>query len=144
MNPIDLVLSRLANPKPNGQDRWRSLCPHCGGTNASALSIGVGQNDAVLITCFKGCDVIEVVGAIGLQLSDLFPRVDTPGGGSSSLKPRKMMSLRQAVDLIEFECVLVWTAAFNLANGHALTTDDLERLAIAGQRIQATIDEARA
>ena len=84
MNPIDLVLSRLANPKPNGQDRWRSLCPHCGGTNASALSIGVGQNDAVLITCFKGCDVIEVVGAIGLQLSDLFPRVDTPGGGSSS------------------------------------------------------------
>ena len=55
-----------------------------------------------------------------------------------------MMSLRQAVDLIEFECMLVWTAAFNIANGHALTTDDLERLAIAGQRIQATIDEARA
>jgi hypothetical protein len=54
------------------------------------------------------------------------------------------VTARQAIEVIEFECLLVWTAAFNLANGHALTADDLDRLTIAAARIQAVIDEVRA
>lgn len=144
MNPVDTVLSRLENPKSSGRDRWRSVCPACGGTNKSALSVGLRDDDAVLIKCFKGCDVSQVLGAIGLEQADLFPRSDGPGSGREPLKRKMMVSARQAIDLIEFECVLVWTAAFNLANGHALSPEDLDRLGIAGRRIQAVIDEVRA
>ena len=48
------------------------------------------------------------------------------------------------IDLIEVEYMLIWTAAFNLANGHSLTPDDLERLAIAARLLQGAIDEVRA
>ncbi len=142
MRPIDTVLSGLDNPRPTGRDRWRSICPSCGGSNASALSVGIGHDDAVLLRCFKGCDVSQVIGAMNLEMTDLYPRAYSPG--RPPLKRRAMLSARQAIDLIEFECLLVWTAAFNLANGHALTHDDLLRLALAGQRIQSVIDEVRA
>ena len=144
MRPIDAVLARLDNPKSTGRDRWRSICPSCGGSNASAFSIGIRDDDAVLLTCHKGCDIGQVVAAMGLDLADLFPRADGPGSGRVPLKRRAMLSARQAIDLLEVEFMLVWTAAFNLANGHALTPDDLDRLAVASQCIRAAIDEVRA
>ena len=137
--PIDLVLSRLDDPKQSGRDRWRSSCPACGG-NKSALSVGIGYEDAVLIQCFKGCDVESVVAAMGLQLHDLFP---PKLAGSPPLRRRGMLAAVQVLDVIAFECLLTWTAAFNLANGHALSADDLGRLMVAGQRIQSLALEAR-
>ena len=137
--PIDVVLSRLDDPKPNGRDRWRSRCPACGG-NKSALSVGIGNDDAVLIQCFKGCEVAAVVDAMGLRLQDLFPPKLT---GSPPLQRRGMLTAGQALDVIARECLLTWTAAFNLANGHALTEMDLEQLMIASRRIQALALEVR-
>ena len=131
--PIDLVLSRLGGSKPTTRDRWRSSCPACGG-NKSALSVGIGNDDAVLIQCFKGCDVDAVVAAMGLQVHDLFPTKLT---GSPALRRRGMLTAGQALDVIARECLLTWTAALNLANGHALTAMDLEQLMIASRRIQA-------
>jgi hypothetical protein len=143
MRPIDTVLGRLDNPKPTGRDRWRSICPSCGGSNASALSVGIRDDDAVLITSFKGCAVAQVLVAMGLEMHDLYPSMPEPGGGRPALKRRAMVSARQAIDLIEFETLLVWTAAHNLTAGHALTPDDLARLDVASQRIQAVIEEVR-
>ena len=135
--PIDLVLARLDKPKPSARDRWRSPCPACGG-NKSALSVGIGNNDAVLIQCWKGCDVDSIVGALGLQLHDLFP---PKMNGAPPLKRRGMLTAAQCLEIVAFECMLVSTAAFNLANGHALTVGDLERLGIAVQRVRHLSDE---
>jgi hypothetical protein len=82
MRPIDRVLSHLDNPRSNGRDRWRSQCPSCGGRNASKLSVGIGDNDSVLLKCFAGCDVEQVAGAMGLNLTDLFVPATAQGGGS--------------------------------------------------------------
>lgn len=48
--PIDVVLSRLEGYRlrPNGPDRWRACCPAHGGSNPTALSVGVSADDAVL------------------------------------------------------------------------------------------------
>ena len=140
--PIDLVLARLDNPRPSGRNRWRCVCPSCGG-NKSALSVGIGDDDAVLIRCWKGCDAAAVVGSLGLQLHELFPP-QLSGHGSAPMRRRGMLTAGQAMEVTAFECLLVWTAAFNLANGHALTADDLERLGIAAQRIQSLAAEVRA
>jgi hypothetical protein len=141
--PVDMVLSRLDNPKPSGRDRWRSACPACGGRNKSALSVGVGNDDAVLLRCWKGCEVEAIAGALGLELADLFPPRQT---GHCAPRPRRigMLSPLQCLDVIEFECSLVWTAAHNLANGHGLTPDDLTRLSIAADRITGLVREVRA
>lgn len=142
---VEQLLLRLHDPKPTGRDRWRCACPACGSTNRSTLSVGIGDTGAVLLKCWKsGCSPEQIARAVGLQLEDLFPRIGTSAGGSAPLKRRAMLSARQAIDLIEFECLLVWTAASNLANGYVLTPPDRERLATAGRRIQAVIDEVRA
>ena len=143
MMPIDTILARLDDARPAGRDRWRSRCPSCGGGNSSALSVGIGNGDAVLLRCWKGCDAEQVARAIGLELNDLCPPRLTDRG-SRSLKRRGMLSARQALDVIENETTLVWTAAANMANGYTLTANDRQRLNTASARIQAVCDEVRA
>ena len=84
--PIDAVLSRLDGFKlrENGRDRWRACCPAHGGKNASALSIGVGADEQVLLRCWHGCEVEQVAHALGLELSDLFPPKVSNGHGSAT------------------------------------------------------------
>jgi hypothetical protein len=48
---------------------------------------------------------------------------------------------RQALAALRFECLLVWTAAHNLVNGVALTSEDLDRLMLAQRRIDAIASE---
>ena len=141
--PIDAVLSRLAPFKlrEHGRSRWRACCPAHGGSNPSALSIGIGGNDTVLLKCWHGCSADEVAGALGLDLSDLFPPREHRCGPT---KKRSLLSAQQCLDVIAFETLMVGTAAFNLANGHALTPDDLQRLGVACGRIQALVAEVRA
>lgn len=143
--PIDVVLSRLVRYRLrlNGADRWRACCPAHGGSNPSALSVGIGAHDAVLLKCWHGCDVCEVTHALGLELSDLFPPRPPAGGGAGPALRRGLLTAMQALEVIEFEALLTWTAARNLAHGYALTDNDLERLAIAAERIQAVTIEAR-
>jgi hypothetical protein len=139
-DPVQLLLSRLDSPRPNGRDRWRAACPVCGGKNRSTLSVGIGDSGVVLVKCFKtGCGPDAIAQALGLALEDLFP---AQGSSGPPLKRRRMVSANQGLEIVAFECLLVWTAAFNLANGHALTTDDLQRLSVAGSRIQAIVEEA--
>ena len=140
MRPIDLLLARLDDPRSSGKDRWRCRCPSCGG-NRSALSVGIGDDDAVLLRCWKGCDVQAIVSALGLSLAELFPQFE--GAGSPPLARRRLLSANQCVEVIAFECLLTWTAAWNLANGHSLTAEDLGRLSTAAGRIQEMVREVR-
>ena len=82
MNSLDIVLDRLASyrVRPTGADRWRACCPaHCG-NNSSALSVGVGREGQVLLRCWQGCDAEAVAGALGLELTDLFPSRESGAG----------------------------------------------------------------
>ena len=141
--PVDVVLSRLAPFKlrENGRDRWRACCPAHGGKNPGALSIAIADSGAVLLKCWHGCAANEVAGALGLELGDLFPPRESHGRPQ---KRRALPSAQQCLDVVAFESLLVGTAAFNLANGHALTPDDLQRLGVACGRFQALASEVRA
>jgi hypothetical protein len=143
MRPIDLVLSRLDGFKlrESGCGRWRACCPAHGGSNPSALSIGIGTNDTVLLRCWSGCDVDQVVQALGLDLTDLFPTKPVFGHGEPPPKRRRLLSAAQCLEVIAFECLLVWVAARNVAAGHPLTDNDLRRLDVAAERIQALAAE---
>ena len=51
------------------------------------------------------------------------------------------LSAREALVALQFEVLLVWTAAHNLAAGNDLSEDDLLRLSVACKRIDAIADE---
>lgn len=125
--PIDLVLSRLESYRlrENGRDRWRACCPSHGGKNPSALSVGIGTDDAVLLKCWHGCDATEVAQALGLELSDLFPPRPQPGHGAGPIKRRRLLTAGQALDLLNREALLVVVCASDMAEGKPL--DDVTR-----------------
>ena len=72
---------------------WMARCPAHDDANAS-LSIGVGDDDRVLLHCFAGCSVEAIVAALGLTMADLMPAADIleRGGhksnGNSAKPPR--------------------------------------------------------
>jgi len=141
--PINMVLSRLTPFKlrENGADRWRACCPAHGGSNPSALSVGIGDNGTVLLKCWHGCSADEVAGALGLDLADLFPARERHG---KPLAKRRLISDRQALELLHDEANLVAVAAANLANNIVLGDDERERLLIAAGRVGYLRDEVMA
>jgi hypothetical protein len=82
--PIDLVLSKLENPKGNGT-QWSARCPAHEDRDPS-LSIGVGEGDRVLLSCHAGCTLDEILAALGLKVTDLFS--ENGNGHNGDAPPR--------------------------------------------------------
>ncbi len=70
--PLRQVLNLLEGVR-QGSQGYVALCPSHNDNHAS-LSVAEGDDGRVLVHCFAGCDVADVVGAIGLEVCDLFPR----------------------------------------------------------------------
>lgn len=141
--PIDLVLSRLQSHKlrQNGRDRWRACCPAHDGSNPSALSIGEGQNGAVLLRCWQGCSLESIAASLGLDVSDLFPAKDASAGPAAR---RRLITAKQALDLLDYETAMIVICASDLARGEALTEETRDRLRMAAARIVMLREEVAA
>jgi hypothetical protein len=144
--PIDMVLSRLDGFKlrENGRDRWRACCPGHDGSNPSALSVGIGQDDQVLLRCWQGCDVERVVQAMGLDLSDLFPPKPTNGYAGTPLKRRRLLTAGQALDLLDVEITLTMLVANDIARGELPDATTRDRLLLSAARVSMLRTEASA
>ena len=124
-----------------GTDRYRAICPVCGERNANTLSVGLTAEGAVLLRCFKSeCDVERIVGALGLDLADLFPPRESHGAPP---RRRRLLTAGQALDLLNDEALLVAVAAANLGNSIELTDDDRARVLQAAGRIGYLAAESR-
>ena len=73
--PIEKVLDRLENVRPAGRG-WSACCPgHA--DNRPSLSIAEGHDGRVLVYCFAGCGIEEILAALSLDVCDLFPHPQT-------------------------------------------------------------------
>jgi hypothetical protein len=90
------VLERLQQVRRN-RSGWMARCP-AHHDRSNSLSVRIGVDDRTLIKCFAGCSVEVIVGALGLELKDLFANdrgraygqkkagSDTPGSGAATLQ----------------------------------------------------------
>ena len=132
MSRVNNLLSRLDKVRQSGPDSWMACCPAHEDKSAS-LSIR-HADDKTLIHCFAGCSVQEVVDAIGLEISDLFPPSESFG------KPeRRPFPAMDALRGIAFEALVVSAAASALLAGHPFTQVNRERLSMAAVRIQSAL-----
>lgn len=75
MADIEKLLGRLE--KVRGKEpTWRALCPAHDNKHTLSLKISKAPDGKILIHCFAGCGAADVLEAIGLSLSDLFPEMD--------------------------------------------------------------------
>lgn len=136
MSATDLI-GRLEGTIKTGKG-WRARCPAHGGKSAS-LAINEADNGTLLVHCFAGCQVHDVLAAVGLQVGDLFARKDL-----RSMSTAERSQLRQAAMLPRWHAalgVLVTEAsvmligACQLSEGRPLDDADLTRLRVAAVRI---------
>lgn len=130
---VDTLLQRLTKVK-GGRGHWTACCP-AHEDRSPSLAITETDDGRILLKCFGGCSVQAIVGAIGMDMTDLFP------DSNDHYKP-KVKNAFYATDLlklIEFESTIVIIAANDLANGKQLSDNDRSRLRQAHERILEAI-----
>lgn len=135
MNPVENLLQRLEKVKGrNGS--WTARCP-AHDDKGPSLAIKAADDGRVLLHCFAGCDVHSVVGAVGLDIGDLFPpdskRKEYPVDGKPAIKPAFYAS--DLMRIIGFEALVVQIVAFDIGNGKPISEETRERMLTAYQRI---------
>lgn len=133
MSAADL-LDRLEGVK-RGAEGWRARCPACDSHNA-CLSIRETADGVVLLHCFRfECDPLAITGAVGLDVSELFPpRLPDSVHARGPIKRRahRASDVLSALNLEVLEVLIVIGAA--LRRGR-VTESEYNRLKLALSRI---------
>lgn len=136
MTPREKFLS-LVDHKATGRDHGMFRVP----TRRDRTMSGTWRELAdgrLLIHDFGGESVDNILGAIGLQIGDLFPdRLD-----DHRPRERRPFPAADVLRAIGFEALVVMTAAASVRNGDPLTRTDHDRLGVAVGRIQQALNLA--
>lgn len=130
----DKLLNQLTKVKRTGPESWIACCPAHADKNPS-MTITEKDDGRVLVHCFAGCSVDEVLGAVGLTFDDLFPeRIENPYAPN---KPERMpFNPRDVLASVSTESLITAIAASQLAQGIPLPQPDKDRLLLAVSRLQ--------
>lgn len=132
-----LLLSRLDGVRPSGEG-WRANCPNGHAKARGTLSITEADDGRLLLTCFACHDTAAILRTLGLELADLFPeriRDPSPEARRRAREAFKRSSWSVALGVLGRESGVVLLAARDLLAGKVLLIGDVERLALAEDRI---------
>jgi hypothetical protein len=137
---VNALLSRLEAVRETGPGRWLARCPAHNDKNPS-LSIRELDDGRILIHCFAACGGAEIMGALGLTLSDLYPQsLSNRREGFAQTRPG--IHPVDVLKTLQFEATLVALVALDIAGGKQITDADVRRCAAAAGRINAAIGGA--
>lgn len=134
-SPAEKMLSHLVWVKQTGAGKWQAVCPAHDDKHPS-LNIKERDDGALLLKCWAGCSAAEIVSAVGLELSDLFPKSEN---FDQTRAPRREIRPWSALDVLRaltHEVTIVAVCAGRL-NSAGLTPEDAARLSLATQRLWA-------
>lgn len=135
------IVARLERVRRNGNRGVVARCPAHEDRTAS-LSVSVGRHGGVLLNCFGGCEVADVVGALGLEFKDLFPPKP------ENLSPAERAEMQAAADRVKWdaaldticqEATIVALAARDLAQGREVDRKRLHEAYKLLSRAQAAL-----
>ena len=119
------LLSRLEKVRQTGPDGWVACCPaHADRSPSMAIT---EKDDRVLIHCFAGCDVDDILGAVGMTFEDLFPP-----SNRAYQAVKKPFSDRQVLAVLKSEALIIKMA---VSQPQPLTPEDSNRAMLAISRL---------
>lgn len=138
--PIDKLLPRLERVRQTAPDRWIARCS-AHEDNGPSLSIRELPDGRLLVHDFAGCAAPDVLAAVGLTLTDLFP-----DGGREHHRGEKHRPRVPAADLLLLASREVITAsilAADFRDRRSIQETDWARLALCASRLGKIADEVR-
>lgn len=134
---IDALLSRLDKVKTgNAVGRWNARCP-AHEDRSPSLTIRYEDDGRILLHCFAGCSAVDVVGALGMSMTDLFPEALTR---TSLPRIRAPFSALDALKCLVSESSIVAIAVSDVVAGRPLKDRDLDRVATAAGRLASALE----
>lgn len=138
MSQVDNLLQHLDKVKRTGAHTYQARCP-AHDDRGPSLTIRDTDDGRILVHCFAGCDVQDVLDAVGLTFSDLFP----PRVLDQRTPPeRRPFPAADVLRAIGFEALVICSAAAAMLAGEPFSEIDRERLILAASRIQAAMTAA--
>ena len=117
---------------------WTACCPAHADKNPS-LAITETDDGRILLKCFAGCSAYEVVSAVGMDLTDLFPKDQSFMPSESSKPVKRPFYATDLLKIIHFEALITSIAAFDMAEGRQISPKDKKRLKTAFTRINEAV-----
>jgi hypothetical protein len=129
---IENILTRLEKVK--GRNGAFTACCPAHGDKSPSLAIRELDDGRILMKCFANCSVQEIMGAIGMEIGDLFPNVN------KDLPPvKRKYYATDLLRVIEFEAWVVSVAAYTMSQGLSLSEEDRTRMKVAQTRIMEAV-----
>lgn len=131
---VDALLAKLSGVRGrNGS--WSAKCP-AHADRSPSLSVKEIDDGRILIHCFGGCGTDAVLGALGLEMTDLFPE-----RLSHHMPARRGdFTAMDALRALQFESSVVVLCAADIAEGKPLSDTDANRVAAATGRITEALE----
>jgi hypothetical protein len=137
MSKVENFIQRLGKVRGrNGS--WTAQCP-AHEDKSPSLSVRETEDGRVLVHCFGGCDIQSVLGAVGMDMTDLFPDRPERYDGHTTKQVKPAFYASDLLRIASFECLVVMIAAYDMAKGKRLSNEDMERLKVAQQRIEEVV-----
>jgi len=129
---IENILSRLEKVK--GRNGAYTACCPAHSDKSPSLAIRELDDGRILMKCFADCSVQDILGAIGMDMNDLFPNVnkDLP-------QVKRKYYASDLLRVIEFEAWVVSVAAHTMSTGKKLSETDRDRMKVATARIMEAV-----
>ena len=129
---LDALLSKLSKVKSVGPGKWMACCP-AHNDKSPSFAIKLTDDNKILLHCFAGCSVPNVLDAIKMDMSDLHP--DTVDYQKSVKPPR--FNKYELFDRLVFEATTLSIGIRQLLDGNGINEKDLQRIMLA----ESTIDD---
>ena len=127
------IITQLDGVKTTGQDRWIARCPT---HDDKSPSLAIREvDDRLLLHCFAGCEAYEIVSALGMELSDLFPEKINTGNKPLS----RPFPAADILRCLSYEITFLVVCASDLAKGEKLNQEDKDRLLVSASRFRSAL-----
>jgi hypothetical protein len=130
------LLDRLERVKQTAPGRWLARCP-AHEDRAPSLSVRELDDGRVLLHDFGGCEVGEVLVAVGLRLCDLFEQRLPQHNYAAS---HSRIPARDLLEIVSEEVAVAAIIAADLLARKTISQGDWRRLAQAAARVGAARD----
>lgn len=129
---VETLLSRLQKVKRTGSRQWVACCP-AHDDRSPSMTVRELDDGRVLLHCFAGCEVENILGAVGLTFDVLFPDKATADYVPGLRRP---FPAADVLECVATEARIAAIAAGDLAEGMALSVEARARLLIAAGRLE--------
>jgi hypothetical protein len=98
VNPLDLVLCRLAHVKKRPAGGWSAKCSAHDGKGDNSLGIDEGHKQPVVLICRAVCSYEAILRALDLDPNDLKPEREQTSHGKQTTGRKRKITLKELAE----------------------------------------------